>query len=116
MTEYRGPDFSVKEKDVLIINLGEEGEIRILPPTVEINKCMVEVAKMVESASDGTLDYSTLDMGEYLSLVAITMSHNTDMKRITPEYLESIGFDISDIGEFLGGYVFFMTRLFEGKN
>lgn len=116
MTEYRGPDFSTRKKDVLVINLGDDGELKLLPPTVEIHKGMVEVAKVVEQATEGTLDYSDLDMGEYLRLVAAAMSHNTDMRRITPEHLEAIGFDLSDIGEFLGGYIFFVTRLVEGKN
>lgn len=112
--EYRGPDFSKREKDVMIITL--DTDIKILPPTLGINKGMVKVAQMIEDASEGKLDYASIDMGEYLEIVAAAMSNNTDMRRITPEYLESIGFDISDIGEFLGGYLFFVTRLVEGKN
>jgi hypothetical protein len=114
MAEYRGPDFSNREKDVMVVTL--DTDIKILPPTVDINKGMVKVAQMVEQAAEGTLDYATVDMDEYLAIVAATMSNNTDMRRITPEYLNSIGFDMSDIGEFLGGYLFFVTRLLEGKN
>ena len=119
MTEYRGTDFSKRNKDVLVITLGTEEEsfdVKIKPPTVNINKGMIKIAGLIDQAAKGELDYSTFDMDECLEIVAETMSNNTDMRRITPEYLASVGFDISDVGDFLGGYLLFITRLVEGKN
>ena len=119
MAEIRGTNYASRNKDVLVITLGSEDDsfdLKILPPTVDINKGLVEVAGWLADAADGTIDYDSFDMDECLALVANAMSNNTDMRRITCDYLNGIGFDMSDIGDFLGLYVFFVTELMKGKN
>lgn len=119
MAEIRGTDYSNRNKDVLVVTLGSENDsfdLKILPPTVDINKGLVKVAGWLAEAADGTLDYDSFDMEECLHLVATAMSNNTDMRRITADYLNGIGFDMSDIGDFLGLYLFFVTELMKGKN
>ena len=44
------------------------------------------------------------------------MSHNTDVRVITGDYLESIGFDLSDVGDFIGLYTYFVSELVDSKN
>lgn len=119
MAEIRGTNYANRSKDVLVVTLGtadDSFDIRILPPTVEMHNGLVKVAGWVDEASKGTLDYGSFDMDECLSLVARAMSNNTDLRAVTAGYLNSIGFDMSDIGDFIGLYIFFVTELMKGKN
>lgn len=119
MATVIGTDYTRRKKDVLVVRLGDEDdplELRILPPTKGIYDAMVTVAGYVDQAASGTLDYESFDMSDVLELVARAMSNNSDMRVITPDYLESVRFDMSDIGDFVGLYTFFLTELVKGKN
>lgn len=111
--------FRTAPKDVMRIALGsgvDEVAVDVLPPTKEIHEDMLALAAIVDDAVDGTLDRSTLDMTECLSVVGNALSRNTDLRHISAEYLEGIGFDMEDIADFLGLYLFFVKALTESKN
>lgn len=117
--EIKGTNYAKRKKDVLVISIGDEDnevELSVLPPTKAIMDGMIEVAGAVESAAKGTLDYEAFDLGKTLFLVAEAMSHNTGMRSVTAEDLEAMGFDLSDVADFLGTYMFFLSKLAEGKN
>ena len=122
MAEFIGTDFTKKKKDVIKIILPvEEGsddgfEVSILPPTKRGYEAMSHVANVIAKWGDGDLEAEDLDFGTMLKSTAEVMSHNREMKKITPEYLESIGFDLADMGEFVGSYIFFVMKLVEEKN
>lgn len=117
--EIRGTDYTARKKSALIITIGTDEdpiELRILPPTKRILERMNGVQEALRKENDGELDYSEFDMGECLDTVAMAMSHNAAFKQITPDYLESIGFDITDMADFVGLYLVFLAKLVEGKN
>ena len=117
--EIRGTNYAKRRKDVLVVTLGTEDdsfELRILPPTKGIHEGLVAVAGYVADAAAGKADASGLDLGDCLDLVAAAMSHNTDLRAVTGGYLESIGFDLSDVGDFIGLYTYFVSELVDSKN
>lgn len=122
MAEFIGTDFTKRKKDVIKITLPvEEGsddgfEVSILPPTKRGYEAMSRIAGIIAKWGDGDLEAEDLDMGEMLESVAEVMSHNLQMKKITPEFLEGIGFDLADVGEFVGSYIYFVMMLVEEKN
>ena len=95
---------------------GEQLEIHILTPTKRGFDILSKVAEILESLSDGDISEDTLDMDAMFSEVADVMSHNTDGIKVTPEYLETIGFDIEDVGLFVAGMIEFVNKLVESKN
>ena len=119
MAEIRGTDYTTRRKDVLVIRLGtkdESFELRILPPTKGIHDGLVHVAGVIDDVTSGKAAHGELDIGACFELVAASMSNNTALRRITAGYLESIGFDLSDVADFLGSYLFFITELARSKN
>ena len=111
--EIKGTNYAKRRKDVLVVTLGTEEdsfELRILPPTKGVHDGLVAVAGYVADAAMGKAASSDLD------LVAAAMSHNTDVRVITGDYLESIGFDLSDVGDFIGLYTYFVSELVDSKN
>ena len=119
MAEFQGTDYTARKKDVLVIRLGtreESFELRILPPTKGIHDGLVHVAGVIDDVTSGKAAHEKLDIGACFELVAAAMSNNTALRRITAEYLESIGFDLSDVADFLGSYLFFITELARSKN
>lgn len=118
MAAYGEFDFTRKNKDVLVIVIGTEEEpieLSILPPTTRVHNGMKEVAKYVEKAANGEFD-SGSDMPDCLELVAQAMSRNREGRVVTAKQLDAMGFDMSDVGEFIGLYLFFITKLVEAKN
>lgn len=118
MTTYGGFDFTKKSKDVLLVVIGTEEEpieLSILPPTLRVHNGMKEVAKYVEMAANGDLDDAS-DMPDCLDLVAQAMSRNREGRVVTAKQLDAMGFDMSDVGEFVGLYLYFITKLVEAKN
>lgn len=122
MAEFIGADFTKRKKDVIKITLPvEEGsdegfEVSILPPTKRGYEAMSHIAGILVKWGDGDLEAADFDMQAILESVAEVMSHNLQMKRITPEFLDSIGFDLTDVGEFVGSYIYFVMQLVEEKN
>ena len=117
--EIKGTNYAKRRKDVLVVTLGTEEdsfELRILPPTKGVHDGLVAVAGYVADAARGNAASSDLDLGRCLDLVAAAMSHNTDVRVITGDYLESIGFDLSDVGDFIGLYTYFVSELVDSKN
>ena len=117
MRTISGTDYTKRKKDVLVITVGSEEEpleLRILPPTKRIHEGMLDVARAVDAAAKG--EACDIDLGDAINLVAETMSNNTDGRAVTPEFLESHGFDMADTGDFLGLYLYFITELVKGKN
>lgn len=112
-------DFRTRRKDVIRVTIGDDRDetvLSILPPTKRIHEDLVRVAGVVDSAQAGELDYERLDLRDCLEIVARAMSHNTECRRITADYLESIEFDLLDIGDFIGLYLFFIMELAKGKS
>ena len=117
--EIKGTNYAKRRKDVLVVTLGTEEdnfELRILPPTKGVHEGLVAVAGYVADAAMGKAASSDLDIGGCLDLVAAAMSNNTSLHVVTAEYLESIGFDLSDIGDFIGLYTYFVSELVDSKN
>lgn len=117
--EIQGPDFvaSRKTKSRMLITIGTDDEsfsISVLPPTKRIIGELIDVSAMLEKASDDNA--SSADLGVCLDFAAKSMSHNSECRKVTVEYLEGIGFDITDIGEYVGAYLTFVGSLASGKN
>ncbi len=122
MAEFTGIDFTKRRKDAIVFTLpveagSDEGfEISVLPPTKRTYDALQELASVVDKWSNGDLEADDFDMGAMLGAVADAMSHNSQMRKVTAEYLESIGFDLSDIADFTTAYLFFLMRLVDEKN
>lgn len=119
MAAIQGTDYVNRKKDVLVIRLGtkeESFELRILPPTKGIHDGLVKVAGIIDDLMNGNGARDSVDIEACFSLVAAAMSNNTALKTITAGYLEEVGFDLSDIADFLGSYLYFVTELANSKN
>ena len=117
--EIKGTDYTKRKKDTVSIRLGtadDSFELHILPPTQGVHAGLVAVAGYLADAAMGKAEKSDLDLGDCLALVAAAMSNNTSLRVVTAEYLESIGFDLSDIGDFIGLYTYFVSELVDSKN
>lgn len=119
MATVVGTNYTKRKKDVLVITVGTEEEpvtLSILPPTKKIHDQLINVADFVDAAGKGELDENTFSLFECLEFVAEAMSHNREGRIITPDYLNQMEFDVSDVSDFIGLYFYFITRLVEGKN
>lgn len=119
MAAIQGTDYVNRKKDVLVIRLGtkeESFELRILPPTKGIHDGLVRVAGIIDDLMNGNGARESVDIDACFELVATAMSNNTALRAITAGYLEEIGFDLSDIADFLGSYLYFVTELASSKN
>ena len=119
MAELASIDFRKRNKDWISVTMGEgedEITIRVLPPTKRIHAGLVELGGYIDAAEEGKLDYETFDMSECLELVAQSLSHNKEKRVITVDYLERIDFDLADVGDFIGAYLFFIMESAKGKN
>lgn len=119
MATVVGTDYTKRKKSYLEVVIGTNDDPRkllVLPPTAKTHKELVKMAGVVERALEGELDGDEIDMEQCLSAVASFLSHNTKMEKITPEYLEETGFDVTDLGDFIGLYLLFVTKLVDGKN
>lgn len=121
--EIRGTDFTKRRKDCITFTLpegpgSEDGfEIGVLPPTKRIYDGLADIAGMIDRWTNGEdFDADGPDMDAMLETVANAMSHNVQMRRVTPQFLDDIGFDMSDIGEFVGAYLYFISQLVDAKN
>lgn len=104
---------------MLVIRLGTEEEnfeLQILPPTKGIHDGLVHVAGIIDDMTSGAAKYDELDIAACFELTAAAMSNNTNLLKITAEYLEETGFDLSDVADFLGSYLFFVLELARSKN
>ena len=127
-----GKDYTKSKDDVLVIKLPDTTEpglaermrrffgasdgafeVSILPPT---KKLYDELAEVVEALSKLEDEDSEFDLDGAVSTVSRLMSRNAEKRQITPQQLEDMGFDIEDIGEFIGSYLFFVNELVQGKN
>ena len=118
MATVVGTDYTKRKKSYLEVVIGTEESPRrllVLPPTVDTHKDILKMSEAVEKALGGELEEG-LDLEECLSVVARFLSRNTQMERVTPDYLNETGFDITDLGDFIGLYLMFVTKLVEGKN
>jgi len=120
MATLKGPDFSKKDRDVLLVTLpdGDGGgvDVPVLPPTKGIFDKMRALAEAIDSVTDGSMEASDFDIGMALDACAEAMSRNTHYRRITAQDLELAGFDIEDIGTFCAAYILFIAQLVEAKN
>lgn len=120
MGSIKGPDFSKKDRDVLLVTLpdGEGGgfEIAVLPPTKGVFDALKELAGAIDDITEGRAEAEDFDLGMALDVCAKAMSRNTRYRKITGEMLELAGFDIEDIGIFVGAYILFISQLVEAKN
>ncbi len=117
--EIKGPDFVARRKTrsrlKLTVGTEEESfELSVLPPTKRIVDDLLKVSDMIGKADDESA--SSVDLDECLEFVAESMSHNAECRAVTSEYLRSIEFDITDIGEYIGAYLTFIGSLTSGKN
>lgn len=118
MATVVGTDYTKRKKTHLEVVIGTEDSPRkllVLPPTADTHKEIIRMAEVVEKALNGEID-DGVDLQECLATVAKFLSRNTQMESVTPEYLNETGFDITDIGDFIGLYIMFVTKLVEGKN
>lgn len=117
--EMQGTDFTVKNRtDVLKVRLGTEEEsfdIRIMVPTKGIYEDLLKAAGMIDDIISGESEPSEF-ISDIYGYISRAMSHNTEAKVITPEFLDDMGFDIADASQFIGDYVQFMVMLTSAKN
>lgn len=131
----QGKDYTKKDEDVLVIKLpdaagptgwerfkrwlgvSDDGfELSILPPTKRLYDSLAELAAGMSGVADGELEAEKFDLDGALSTVASIMSRNVEGREVTPAMLDDMGFDLEDVGEFIGSYVFFIQELVEAKN
>ena len=137
MTRVQGTDYTKKDRDELVIRLPnahtrprgawqrlkralgavDDGfELSIRPPTKRVHDELAAVAGTFDDLAAGKLEAEDVDLGKMLATVACAMSNNSQGREVTPGFLESIGFDLVDVGEFIGCYIVFMSELVEAKN
>ena len=119
MATVVGTDYTKRKKSYLEVVVGTEEaprKLHVLPPTGSMHKELSKMSVAVERALNGELEGDEIDMEECLAAVARFLSNNAKMEKITPEYLDKTGFDITDLGDFIGLYLLFITKLVEGKN
>lgn len=120
MAIIEGTNYAKREKSMLRITLpdGEDGEktISILPPTKGVHDALMSLALALEQVDGGEMDENDFDLEKAVYAVAKAMSRNAEHVTITPDDLESMGFDIEDVGDFIGSYLFFISELVKGKN
>ena len=130
-----GKDYTQCKDDVLVLRLpdvSEPGvwerlkralgmssagfEVSILPPTKKLYDELAEVVDSISKAADGDIEAEDVDLGHALGVVSRLMSRNAEKRAVTPQQLEDTGFDLEDVGEFIGSYVFFVNELVRSKN
>lgn len=120
MASIKGPDFSKKNRDVLLIKLpdGQGGgfDVAILPPTKAIMDDITRLAEAIDAVTGGEMEPDDFDLDMALSVCAKAISRNTQYKKVDAEMLNLIGFDIEDIGEFIAAYILYITALVDSKN
>lgn len=116
----KGPDFSKKNRDVLLVTLpdGNGGGvgIAVLPPTKAVFDSIKALAGAIDDVRDGKMEYEDFDMALAVDVCAQAMSRNTEFKKVDAAMLDEIGFDIEDVGEFIAAYILFIATLVEQKN
>lgn len=118
MAEIMGTDYTKRKKDVLNIVIGTEEdpvELSLFGPTKGIYEGLLEVSKTVDDALAGKLD-EEFNLFDQLDFVARAMSHNKQGRRVTADDLVEMDFDMSDVADFIGLYLFFIDKLAQGKN
>lgn len=111
--------FKTRPKDVMMITIGSGDDqitVSVLPPSKEIHDDLVKLAVIVDQSINGTIDYGSIDMNDCLAVVGCALSHNTQLRKIDAEYLTRIGFDMSDISEFVNCLLLFLSELAKSKN
>ena len=120
MAIIEGTNYAKRDKNVLRIVLpdGEGGELTlsILPPTKGIHDSLMALARAMDQVDEGEMDDADFDIEEAFVTVAKCMGHNTEQHKVTPDFLDEINFDIDDVGDFIGSYLYFMSRLVMAKN
>lgn len=130
-----GKDYTKKSDDVMVIKLPDmeepslmervkrslgmsEGgfEVSILPPTKRLYDELTAVTDNLQKALDEDSDGTGFDLDSALVTVAHLMSRNAEKREVTPEMLDDMGFDLQDVGEFIGSYVYFVNELVVSKN
>ena len=120
MAIIEGTNYAKREKSVLRIILpdGDGGELplSVLPPTKGVNDALMGLAEALDRVNDGSMEEDDFDLGQAYSTVSKAMSRNVERRKVTPDELEEMNFDIEDVGDFIGSYIFFMSELVRAKN
>ena len=120
MTMIKGPDFSKKDRDVLMVKLpdgaGGSVEIAVLPPTKNVLDKVKALAEAIDAVTTGDMEPQDFDIAMAVEVCAEAMSRNTRYTKIDADTLDDIGFDIEDVGEFIAAYITFIAALVEAKN
>lgn len=113
MPTIQGPNFADRDRKtylgVTVESGGVERNIRIKPPTKRMFDAVQSIARLVDEGEES-------DVAEMYDAVAAVMSNNREGVPVTEADLEAMGWDIQDMGEFVGAYVFFLEELAKGKN
>lgn len=88
--------------------------LRVKPPTKRTWEDVVRVCEMVDAAIDG--EVPELEIADCYPIVAKAMSNNREGIEVTVDDLEEARFDMEDVEDFLGYYIFFITELANSKN
>ena len=120
MATIKGPDFTKKNKTALVMTFpdGDGGsfELEVYPPTKGIWDAVSSLAPVIDGLYSGEIEADEFDMDDALEVVAKAMSLNSSCKKFGKGDLERIGFDIEDIGTFIGAYIVFVAELVKAKN
>lgn len=137
-----GKDYTKRSDDIMVIKLpkpepsgawgrfkrwlgvDDDGfEVSVLPPTKGLYDRLGELAESLAAIGESDLgngdpeaENPSFDLGRAVETVAAIMSRNAEKRVITPQMLEDMGFDIEDVGDFVGSYVFFINELVRAKN
>lgn len=130
-----GKDYTKKADDVMVIRLPDTAEptfgervkramglseagfeLSILPPTKRLYDELTSLTGSLQAALERGSDGEGFDIGSALETVAHLMSRNAERRAVTSEMLEDMGFDLEDVGEFIGSYIFFVNELVASKN
>lgn len=120
MATIKGPDFTKKNKTALVMRFpdGDGGafDLSVYPPTKGTWDAVSALAPVMDGLYSGDVDPEDFDMDAALDVVAKAMSSNSDFRRFSRSDLEDIGFDLEDIGTFIGAYIVFVAELVKEKN
>lgn len=88
--------------------------LRVKTPTKAVFEELTEICEAVDAAVEGR--QSELGLADCFGPVARAMSNNVERIDITERDLARMGFDLDDVSDFLGLYIFFVGELVSSKN
>lgn len=115
MTTYYGGKFSrVAHDNMLYEYEADDGSIvslHILPATLLHIHELMDIMDFIDKRTEGSEEPFAID--QLYALTADVMSNNMELKAVTVDWLNAIGFSVMDVAQFASAMTEFMLRVIE---